>query len=1122
MARKRRRADHETSRPLKLRKTGPTFGNEALDRPQSSPGIHHGVLSSFYSRVCTLRVFLLAQLPSTSRVRRRTLAAFAKDHADSLLDTCLVGILKEPSSSITKSRKADFITFTQTQQRVTNGTNIHTQRCCMNEIVDFVIWSLFRGTFKGLRPRHILCNGLQRASALADSVEPGKRCVLPGIVRHHPNDNISALTSSPWTDILPLLGNDAEAIISSLLLDCGVFTRLSRGNGNYYQLSGTPVCELKQTRMPSKGVNPPSTQGANASRGAADIRFVRNRILYAKASVNKAGKIKTGLHHMHVLERCSHSTQSDHAAHVAKYVFPRQFGLHNVFTSTTDPTETAQQFKDYTLREQEIRSICSRARAKIPRRLRGKPLDLVRKILRNHLRCSYTQLLRYYCSLGGSFGGSLSRKSLENGYEQHVPSSEPFVTQIQTASPITASLSVTTVIHDNGHSFLPYSTHPSRVSAFCRMVITHLLPSDAFGVGPHGLQNHKNVMMCIDEFVKMRRFESMTLHSVTQGLRVKSIHWLCPPGEEGSKMSKSDHSKRVELLHEFVYYIFDSLLIPLLRANFYVTESSAHRNRLFYFRQDVWRKLSEPSLTALKLSMYSNITPHLARQKLQCRTLGYSHVRLLPKDHGARPITNLRRRQWKIVSGRRMLGSSINNQLSPLFSVLNYERGQDTAPLGSAMFSVADLHSRLTKFKSANPQGSALFFVKVDIQSCFDSIPQDQLLAIARGLFSETSYRTTRHTEIKCLDGVEKDNTGSLRRRYIGTARSADDTAVFSEMAANAAADTKRKVVFADTGNQRLVSKSAMLALLHEHVGDNIVKMGKKHMRQVKGIPQGSVLSSLLCSYFFGAFERDQLGFLKPESSLLLRLIDDFLLITRDAQVARRFLEVMSSGDKKYGIVVNAGKSLVNFDVTINGHKIPRLCGEKFFPYCGMAIEMKTLELQKYREKTDAYVNNTLTVEKSSRPGVTLRRKVLASLKLQMHAMLLDTSLNSRKQVILTLLGNFTETAMKMHQYMVQMGRGVHSSQMFMRTLIEELVMVSTKICWMKNRSQRDITRGQMCWVAAAACEGVFSRKQSQYREVLVWLRSLRESTEDRMKVDRKVLTALLEENRRTFHGYIY
>jgi telomerase reverse transcriptase len=34
---------------------------------------------------------------------------------------------------------------------------------------------------------------------------------------------------------------------------------------------------------------------------------------------------------------------------VMMYMFPRQFGLHNVFTSQVDHTQTAQKFQDYTL-----------------------------------------------------------------------------------------------------------------------------------------------------------------------------------------------------------------------------------------------------------------------------------------------------------------------------------------------------------------------------------------------------------------------------------------------------------------------------------------------------------------------------------------------------------------------------------------------------------------------------------------------------------------------------------------------------------------------------------------------------------------------------------------------------
>jgi telomerase reverse transcriptase len=615
----------------------------------------------------------------------------------------------------------------------------------------------------------------------------------------------------------------------------------------------------------------------------------------------------------------------------------------------------------------------------------------------------------------------------------------------------------------------------------------------------------------------------MTLHKVVQGIHLQPISWLSAPGQQlGQKLAQSDYAKRLDILYEFIYYLFDSILIPLIRANFYVTESSSHRNRLFYFRHDMWRKLSEPSLATLRLNMYVALPPSRARQKLQSRALGYSHLRLLPKDQGARPITNLRRRQQKVVAGRRALGSSINAQLGSLFSVLNYERQRNPRALGSAMLSVGDIHKRLADFKRRIPPGRRLFFAKVDIKSCFDSIPQEHLLSIVQPLFSQHSYRSARHTEVKALEDILTNDKPSLKRRFVGSARPADETAVFSESRADEIASKRRKVVLADTGNYRVSSRNALYKLLQEHVGDSIVKFGNKHMRQTDGIPQGSVLSSILCSFFYGAFERQELGFLDSKACLLLRLIDDFLLITTEDQLARQFLQVMANGDPKYGIFVNADKSLANFDVAIHGQKVPRLHGSNFFPYCGMGIETNTLELRKDRDKKDTHVRNGLSVETCTRPGVTLRRRVLASLKLQMHAMLLDMSLNSRNQVISTLLGNFAESAMKMHQYIAHLGQSWRVSSTLVRRLIEELVVANTKVCWIKDGARGHISRAQMCWIASAAFEQVLLRKQSQYKEVLVWLKSLRKSTEASMNLGPRTLGELLKDNGRSFQGYVY
>jgi telomerase reverse transcriptase len=94
-----------------------------------------------------------------------------------------------------------------------------------------------------------------------------------------------------------------------------------------------------------------------------------------------------------------------------RYVFPRQFGLHNAFTSKVDRRETAMPFKDYTLREKEIhQSMCkalhgkatdlsevNRWKSRVPKRLRGAAVALINRLRTLHHRCSYTELLRYYC-----------------------------------------------------------------------------------------------------------------------------------------------------------------------------------------------------------------------------------------------------------------------------------------------------------------------------------------------------------------------------------------------------------------------------------------------------------------------------------------------------------------------------------------------------------------------------------------------------------------------------------------------------------------------------------------------------------------------------------------------------
>lgn len=114
-----------------------TKANQDIPKPEAVAGlptIHHNVLSLCYPRVFTLRNYLLANLPASSRVRRKRLIAHGREDETCILDATFVGVLKEPSISLTRSRKDEFTSFTQRQQRATGAFSGKTLRYSMNEV----------------------------------------------------------------------------------------------------------------------------------------------------------------------------------------------------------------------------------------------------------------------------------------------------------------------------------------------------------------------------------------------------------------------------------------------------------------------------------------------------------------------------------------------------------------------------------------------------------------------------------------------------------------------------------------------------------------------------------------------------------------------------------------------------------------------------------------------------------------------------------------------------------------------------------------------------------------------------------------------------------------------------
>ncbi|KAL4996032.1 hypothetical protein BDV10DRAFT_187519 [Aspergillus recurvatus] len=407
-----------------------TNGNQGADAAE----ICHPVISLYYRQVVTLRQYILQRIPRSSRARRRRIAAVGgddaakdcpasapkreKDLAD-LLDTTLVGIPKELPPTHSEERRREFIAFTQAQLTTQAGTDTGSVSL-QSEIVDFAISSIFNRPFYG-KLGHVLSHGYRQGSGRLP-------CSIPNVAAQYPNKNVEMLKQSPWTEVLALLGSNGDEIMLKLLLDCGLFAAVDAKKGIYCQISGLALSSLKPVHTSSVKRHAAPGQGAEARAHTKDSKenqyqlnpnavvFCRQRMLYARPHLNSNGGITFGLPN-HILSRFPSSHSLQQTVHMMKYVFPRQFGLHNVFTTQSNYRENPLS-KNYSSREEEIarKEGLGPARyqpgasgfgatagkrqesIKIPKRLRGKPLELIRQLQNRSRRCCYKKLLRYYCS----------------------------------------------------------------------------------------------------------------------------------------------------------------------------------------------------------------------------------------------------------------------------------------------------------------------------------------------------------------------------------------------------------------------------------------------------------------------------------------------------------------------------------------------------------------------------------------------------------------------------------------------------------------------------------------------------------------------------------------------------
>lgn len=109
----------------------------------NSREISHPVISLYYQNVLSLRDYLLQQLPPTSKSRRRRIRTLASRPDDSqalaqLLDSTLVGVLKDASPVVNSERQKEYSSFNESQSRSLLASTDTGPTCAQSEVSGLV------------------------------------------------------------------------------------------------------------------------------------------------------------------------------------------------------------------------------------------------------------------------------------------------------------------------------------------------------------------------------------------------------------------------------------------------------------------------------------------------------------------------------------------------------------------------------------------------------------------------------------------------------------------------------------------------------------------------------------------------------------------------------------------------------------------------------------------------------------------------------------------------------------------------------------------------------------------------------------------------------------------------
>ncbi|KAF9762771.1 Telomerase reverse transcriptase [Nosema granulosis] len=335
-------------------------------------------------------------------------------------------------------------------------------------------------------------------------------------------------------------------------------------------------------------------------------------------------------------------------------------------------------------------------------------------------------------------------------------------------------------------------------------------------------------------FVFRNRFETLSEEELIRHFKIKQFPW-----------SKENHAHA--LTKRTIFQLFEDFFIPLVSSFFYSTESCYGKLKVFYYSRVCWYKFANLQINSFIENMCDTNNYEVVKDSKS------HNLRCIPKKEGGRVVVNLSKKSY---------GVTPNRQMYPQYTIL---KGEMRNKLGNSALGYEDMYKKVYPFINSLDKA---YILKLDLKKCFDNIPHKYLQRVIDQLYEKDYYCVKKFTTL----GFEC-STLKLGKFYkVLTSNLPSDT-LYTETV------FPSQFIYKDEVYMNSLSKEDVRRSIHKMVFENKIVYRNNIYTQTRGIPQGSVFSTMLCSIYLNQIDVKFFDRVVKKGRIV-RFVDDYLIIT--------------------------------------------------------------------------------------------------------------------------------------------------------------------------------------------------------------------------------------------------